>query len=199
MGSLPTRLEFEKSLMFFHAYMYGPLQGKLRIYGARKISAGSIAMPRDWEVFASMLVNDLGQKLAAGIDLANFEVKSAKRPGGYEYQYHKNTGREKLLKDAKVGHLFFEYTDNLQEVELWYMHGSELAPDHFDEWLKAFPERPEDYKGQRFRRSVPYGVVQQRGKLLMQLENGEVTFPDLAGQENAPTVIYDDPEGAAEE
>jgi hypothetical protein len=25
----PTELDFEKALMFFHAYMYGPLQGKL--------------------------------------------------------------------------------------------------------------------------------------------------------------------------
>jgi hypothetical protein len=32
-GAPPTDLDFEKSLMFFHAYMYGPLQGKLRLYG----------------------------------------------------------------------------------------------------------------------------------------------------------------------
>jgi hypothetical protein len=85
----PTNLDFEKSLMFFHAYMYGPLQGKLRLYRARGIPHGSVAMPSDWEVFASMIVNDLGRKVGGGIDLTNNEVKSAKRPGGYEYQYHK--------------------------------------------------------------------------------------------------------------
>ena len=77
-GVPPTNLDFEKSLMFFHAYMYGPLQGKMRLYGARKIPQGSVAMSSDWEVFASMLVNDLGRKFGAGIDLANYEVKSAK-------------------------------------------------------------------------------------------------------------------------
>ena len=40
----PTNLDFEKSLMFFHAYMYGPLQGKLRLYGARKIPPGSVEL-----------------------------------------------------------------------------------------------------------------------------------------------------------
>jgi hypothetical protein len=183
-GPRPTKLEFEKSLMFFHAYMYGPLQGKLRIYGARKISAGTVAMPRDWEVFASMLVDDLGQKLVAGVDLTNFEVKSAKRGGAYEYQYHKKSGREKLMKDAAVGHLFFSYTNNLEEIELLYMHGSDLAADHFDKWLKDFPETPEGYKGQRFRKNVSYGVVQENGTLLMRLVNGEVVFPVLDAQED---------------
>jgi hypothetical protein len=75
-GTLPTNLDFEKSMMFFHAYVYGPLQGRLRIYGARRIPAGSVAMSSDWEVFASMLVNDLGRKLGAGIDLINYEVKA---------------------------------------------------------------------------------------------------------------------------
>ncbi len=66
----PTELDFEKALMFFHAYMYGPLQGKLRLYGARKVRSVGAAMTSDWEVFASMLVGDLGRKLAGGIDLS---------------------------------------------------------------------------------------------------------------------------------
>jgi hypothetical protein len=77
-NAIPTDLDFEKSLMFFHAYMYGPLQGKLRLYGARGIPSGSAAMSTDWEVFASMLVKDLGRKFGSGVDLVNFEVKSAK-------------------------------------------------------------------------------------------------------------------------
>ena len=181
-GALPTKLEFEKSLMFFHAYMYGPLQGKLRIYGARKVSAGLGILPSDWEVFASMLVDDLGQKLAAGIDLTNYEVKSAKRTGSYEYQYHKESGREKLLKDATFGHLFFDYSSTLKDVDLRYMHGSDLQ-EYFDKWLSQFPASQEEYKSQRFRRSIPYGAVKTRGKLLMTLKDGEVIFPPVATQD----------------
>jgi hypothetical protein len=176
-GTPPTDLDFEKSLMFFHAYMYGPLQGKLRLYGARKIPPGSIAMSSDWEVFGSMLVKDLGRKFGAGIDLANYEVKSAKRPGGYEYQYHKNTGREKLTKDVEVGHLFFDYFDNLKEVDLRYLHGSQLA-GFFRQWLDEFPD---PYR-QRYRKSIPYGYVKQNGTLLMTLKDGEVIFPSLRSE-----------------
>lgn len=189
-GGRPTNLDFEKSLMFFHAYMYGPLQGKLRLYGARKIPSGSVAMPSDWEVFASMLVNDLGRKFGAGIDLANYEVKSAKRGSSYLYQYHKNTGREKLLKDMEVGHLFFDHYDNLKEVDLRYSHGSELK-QFFPKWVGEFPA---DYTQQRFRRNIPYGWVKDNGTLLMTLKQGEVVFPVLKLEVSPSSIEPEDDE-----
>jgi len=155
--------------------MYGPLQGKLRLYGARRIPPGSIAMSSDWEVFASMLVKDLGRKFGAGIDLANYEVKSAKQGASYEYQYHRNTGLDKLAKDAKVGHLFFEYFENLKEVHLRYLHGSKMR-EFFEKWREQYP----DPYPQRYRKNVPYGFVKENGTLLMTLIDGEVAFPDLA-------------------
>lgn len=179
-GAPPTNLDFEKSLMFFHAYMFGPLQGKLRLYGARKIPPGSIAMSSDWEVFASMLVKDLGRKFGAGIDLANYEVKSAKQRGSYEYQYHKNTGPDKLAKDAKVGHLFFEYFDNLNTVHLRYLHGSKMAI-FFEKWKEEYP----DPYPQRYRKNIPFGFVKENGTLLMTLIDGEVVFPSLHHKSSA--------------
>lgn len=104
-NSPPTELDFEKALMFFHAYMYGPLQGKLRLYAARSLKAGG-TMSSAWGVFASILVQDVGRKLGSGVDLSNHEVKSAVSGSSYEYQYHKHTGKEKLAKDLSVGHLF---------------------------------------------------------------------------------------------
>ena len=171
---VPTDLDFEKALMYFHAYMYGPLQGKLRLYAARNIrAAGGTTMASDWEVFASILVNDLGQKLAAGVDLSNYEVKSAAAGGGYEYQYHKNSGRQKLAHDMKVGHLFFEYADNLRIVDLRFVHGSKMKKKFFKPWLEDYP----DPYGQRYRKSVPHNWVKDNGTLLMTLTNGEVTYP----------------------
>jgi hypothetical protein len=170
----PSDLDFEKSLMFFHAYMYGPLQGKLRLYAARGVRAKAGVLSSDWEVFASMLVKDVGQKLGAGIDLANNEVKSAGQGGSYEYQYHKKTGREKLRKDIAVGHLFFEYADNLRFVALRYAHGSQMRK-FFEEWLRDFP----DPYPQRYRKNVPYAWVKRNATLLMELTDGEVTYPDL--------------------
>ena len=194
-GTPPTDLDFEKSLMFFHSYMYGPLQGKLRLYGARGIPPGSLAMSSDWEVFASMLVNDLGRKFGAGIDLANYEVKSAKRGSSYEYQYHKNTGLEKLIKDAQVGHLFFDYFDNLKEVDLRYLHGSQLA-DFFPKWREEYP----DPYPQRYRKNIPYGFVKQNGKRQMTLKDGEVVFPALIpeAQPASIAVEHEEPDHSEE-
>src|SRR5437763_7014680 len=91
--TIPTDLDFEKALLFFHAYMYGPLQGKLRLYRARSVHPSGKVHSSDWEVFASILVKDLGRKLTKGVDLSNYEVKSAEGSGGYEYQYHKLGGK----------------------------------------------------------------------------------------------------------
>ena len=154
----PTELDFEKALMFFHAYMYGPLQGKLRLYGARGVRSTGSAMSSDWEVFASILVKDLGRKLAGGIDLSNHEVKSAVDGGSYEYQYHKKTGREKLARDMEVGHLFFDHAANLRKVNLHYVHGSQMS-EFFRKWLQEYP----DPYPQRYRKSIPFHWVKKKG------------------------------------
>jgi hypothetical protein len=134
-----------------------------------------------------MLVNDLGRKFGAGVDLANFEVKSAKRGSSFEYQYHKNTGKAKLAKDRTVGHLFFSYADNLREVDLRYSHGSSMN-QFFDQWLEEYP----DPYPQRYRRNVPYGWVKDNGKLLMSLRDGELTFPQVTIEPPASAVSVDE-------
>jgi len=160
--------------MFFHAYMYGPLQGKLRLYRARDVHSGGKVQSSDWEVFASILVKDVGTKLTKGVDLSKYEVKSAENGGNYEYQYHKNTGRQKLKDDMRVGHLFFDHRNNLGSVDLRYVAGADLSV-FFAKWLKEFPEP----YGQRYRKNVPFGWVKQNGQLLMSLQDGEVTYPQL--------------------
>jgi len=175
-GGPPTDLDFEKALMFFHAYMYGPLQGKLRLYSARGVNTGGVAASSDWEVFASILVKDLGTKLGAGIDLSGYEVKSAENGGSYEYQYHKLTGREKLQKDMEVGHLFFDHRDNLRHVDLRYAHGSWMKERFFQKWLHEFP----DPYPQRYRKNISFSWVKENGILIMTLTDGEVTYPPIS-------------------
>ncbi|MGO8734915.1 MAG: hypothetical protein ACLQVM_19220 [Terriglobia bacterium] len=128
--------------------------------------------PSDWEVFASILVNDLGRKLAAGVDLEGHEVKSAQHGSSYEYQYHKITGKDKLRKDMTVGHLFFAHQDFLRHVDLRYAQGSAMM-EFFTKWLQEFPD---PYR-QRYRKNIPFGWVEKNGMLLMTLTDGEVTYP----------------------
>jgi hypothetical protein len=118
-------------------------------------------------------VKDLGKKLAAGIDLTGYEVKSAFDGGRYEYQYHKNTGKDKLKKDMKVGHLFFDHRDFLRRVDLRYVHGSAMR-EFFTKWLQEYP----DPYPQRYRKNIPFNWVKKNGLLLMTLKDGEVTYPE---------------------
>ena len=160
--------------MFFHAYMYGPLQGKLRLYKARGVHVEKgVTMSADWEVFASMLVRDVGSKLGKGIDLAGHEVKSALGGGSFEYQYHKNSGLAKLRNDMRVGHLFFSHWDYLKRVEVRYVHGKQAKKEFFGVWLKKFPT---PYP-QRYRKQIPFGWVKRHGQLILELKDGEVVFP----------------------
>ncbi len=132
------------------------------------------ALSSDWEVFASILVKDVGTKLTKGVDLSGHEVKSAENGGSYEYQYHKNTGKEKLRQDMRIGHLFFDHRDNLRQVDLRYASGEQLST-FFQEWLRDWPE---PYR-QRYRKSISFSWVKQHGSLLMSLRDGEVVYPEL--------------------
>ena len=162
--------------MYFHSYMYGPLQGKLRLYGARSVRPGNVALPSDWEVFASILVQDVGKKMGKGIDLSHHEIKSAVHGGSFEYQYHKLGGKKKLREDMRAGHLFFSHRDNLREIALRYAHGSQLKEPFFKKWLAEFPH---PYP-QRYRKNIPFRWVEKNGVLLMRIVDGEVVFPKLA-------------------
>jgi hypothetical protein len=82
------------------------------------------------------------------------------------------------------GHLFFDYFDNLKEVDLRYLHGSQLAPKYFRKWLEKYP----DPYGQRYRKSIPYSFVKKTGKLLMTLKDGEVVYPSLVKEIPAASI-----------
>lgn len=172
----PHELDFEKGLMFFHAYMYGPLQGKLRLYRARNVSPTTAASPSDWEVFASILLGEPGTRSQVGIDLLGYEVKSAQEGSSFEYQYHRDSWAEKLGRDMQVGHLFFSHRDNLQFVRLYRASGSDLAGQFFRKWYDDCPY-PRDPSVLRYRKNIPYGWVRQNARLLMELTDGEVKFP----------------------
>jgi hypothetical protein len=93
---------------------------------AREVRSAAKALSSDWEVFASILVKDVGTKLGKGVDLSKHEVKSAEEGGSYEYQYHKNSGKDKLREDMQKGHLFFDHRDNAPQ----WRSGLSKDPSH---------------------------------------------------------------------
>lgn len=155
---------------FFTSFMYLPLQSKRIIYESRGVRLGSIIPSSDWEVFASLLVDQKGSGGISGVDLEGFEVKSAMNNGSYEYQYHKDTGIQKLDEDVKVGHLFFNHFDFLKKVELRYVHGSVAAKDYFTVWKQNYPN---PYP-QRYRNNISFNWVKQNAQLLLTIEEGKI-------------------------
>ena len=166
---MPLNLHIGEASKFFLYHMRRPLQAKRGIYERRNIRFGSAVTPSDWEVFASLLVDELGNGGVSGVDLENFEVKSAMNNGSYEYQYHKETGKAKLKGDMKAGHLFINHSNCLNDVEVRYVPGEKLK-SFFSKWLKNYPS---PYP-QRYRKNIPFGWVDKHGMLLIAFRNGSV-------------------------
>ncbi len=167
---LPDDLDIEKALIFFHAYMYGPLRGKMRLYSARGV-APRAAMSQDWEVFASILVRDLGVPAPGGLDLEQYEVKSAIHGSSFEYQYHRNSWQAKLNADRTAGHLFISHENGLRLVEVRYCSGLQLQ-GFFDAWEEEDPYARAEQ--QRYRKQIPFGWVRQNATLLLRIVDGEI-------------------------
>lgn len=169
---IPQSLDVYMALIYFHAYMYGPLRGRVRLYDQRGLRP-RMAMSEDWEIFASILVRNTGAGTASGLDLEGFEVKSALDRSSFEYQYHKDSWKKKLDDDRQAGHIFISHKDELRHVDVRYCDGEALS-DFFDKWESQKPYSKESE--QRFRRSISYGWVTKNATLILQIADGEATY-----------------------
>ncbi|CAA0108525.1 Uncharacterised protein [Halioglobus japonicus] len=135
-----------------------------------------------WELFGAILTQRSGTG-NTGADLLGWEVKSARNNGSYEYQYHLNTGGEKLREDCTVSHLFCQYSETYKDVMVMAMRGEDLADAYFRKWEPEYLQNydasvPTQSRRQRFRRSIPRGHVASNGICLLRIENGEMVFKD---------------------
>ena len=169
---LPDTLDVRAALIYFHAYMYGPYRGRLRLFRDRGLQPRMV-MSEDWEVFTSMLLRQQGVASREGPDLGDVEVKSAADGSSFEYQYHRDSWKAKLETDRRSGHAFVWYDDDLQTVEVWYSDGQRLA-SHFSKWEA---EKPYSRPGQqRFRKTVSAGWVREHATLLLRVRDGEAEY-----------------------
>lgn len=129
-----------------------------------------------WELLGCLVTGKTGAG-TTGADLQGWEVKSAKARGSFEYQYHLNTGLSKLHEDCEVNHLFFSYSETYKDVVVRAMRGQDLALPYFQEWIPKYnmnydPNAPRNQRRQRFRKSIPYGYVQNNGALVLRIKDG---------------------------
>lgn len=139
-----------------------------------------------WELFGSILTGKQGSA-GYGADLDGIEIKSAIARNSFEYQYHLNTGLEKLKEDQTVDHFFCSYAPDYQSFQVYFLKGKALTPKYFSMWI---PQYRKNYgkegasksvdaseRRQRFRRAVAYGFVVKSGKLVMEVKDGKLILP----------------------
>jgi len=138
---------------------------------------GSVASVM-WELFAAILTGRSGNG-ATGLDLDGWEVKSSKDQCAFEYQYHRNTGLEKMMGEYTANHLFISYSETYDDVSVRVIDGRVLAKKFFKCWK---PEYMENYRleesssgRQRFRKSIPYKYVNITGTPILEITNGVIT------------------------
>ena len=135
-----------------------------------------------WELFGALLTERSGSGLT-GADLVGWEVKSSKRGGSYEYQYHLNTGAIKLKEDCLVNHLFCTYSETYKDVEVRVIKGGDLASKYFMHWEPEYLKNydisvPVLQRRQRFRKAISFGHVKKNGEIVLKIENGKLVFRD---------------------
>ena len=138
-----------------------------------------------WELFGSILTGRKG-KDGYGADLEGIEIKSAIAGSSFEYQYHLNTGLDKLREDQIVDHFFFSYSADYQSFQVYFVDGKSLSP-FFSKWIPEYIKNYNKAEGaasldasarrQRFRRSIPFGWVSKNGRLVMEVTEGKLVLP----------------------
>jgi hypothetical protein len=150
-------------------------------------TSGSVP-PIAWELFGSILTGRKG-KSGYGADLDGVEIKSAIQGSSFEYQYHLNTGLEKLEEDKRVDHFFCSYSADYQSFTVYFAKGKALA-EYFQKWIPEYIKNYKKAEGlstteaserrQRFRRSIPFGWISKKGTLVMQVESGKLVLPKMS-------------------
>ncbi|MGY0617128.1 hypothetical protein [Vibrio parahaemolyticus] len=137
-----------------------------------------------WELFAAILTGQKGTG-NTGADLQGWEVKSATMDSSFEYQYHLNTGLEKLEEDCTVNHLFCSYSKDYSRVSVMVMKGEDLAESHFHQWKDGYDKNYDrnvdsSNRRQRYRKSISYGHVRNNGEPILTIEDGQLILKRVA-------------------
>ncbi|QSV17335.1 hypothetical protein [Photobacterium ganghwense] len=169
-------LNYDDAYDFYRRYIYQPdLFEELRLYN---FNVSGTVHPTYWEMFCSKLTGRRGRD-GYGADLDGFEVKSAKEGSNFEYQYHLNTGLDKLYDDCKISHLYCSYSQDYSRVTVFKLEPSQVS-DTFMTWMPLYQENysikdPKQRK-QRFRRSMSYRFVVSNGTLILEIVDGELQY-----------------------
>jgi hypothetical protein len=137
----------------------------IKTYKQYGFSVNGLVSSNDWEVFAAILFDET--KKDKGSDLQNYEVKSAINGGSFEYQYHKESGFDKIDEEKGVKHLFISYDRGYENISVRIIPGEQLS-QKFDSWKEGLRENYDKGK-QRYRKNISYGFVKKEARLLFEI------------------------------
>ena len=168
--------KINSAFSFYSTHIYD--EAKISLLREHKLKiAGSVPSVM-WELFGAILTGRSGAG-TTGADLNGWEVKSAKEGSSFEYQYHLNTGAEKLKEDCLVNHLFCSYSETYKDVVVRTIKGDDLTASFFKAWepdyLKNYDaSASKSERRQRFRKNISSGYVVTHGQVILKIKDGLV-------------------------
>jgi hypothetical protein len=174
------KLDYDSAYSFYKSYIFRT--DLFLLLESRGLNTKGSVPSVIWELFGSILTGQSG-KLGHGSDLVGYEVKSAIHGNAsFEYQYHLNTGLQKLQEDKTVDHIFCNYSADYKNVDVYLVKGSLLA-HKFDAWIPEYEQnycdRLSSLRRQRFRKGISRSVVIKLGSLVMKIEDCDLKYTNL--------------------
>jgi hypothetical protein len=164
-------LDSAQAYAYYHDLILGYIKAKSIIYATKGFSTQGSVPSKDWEVFGAILMKDQKKK-GYGADLERHEIKSSSGTS-FEYQYHRNHGLDKIEEDKHVDHVFIVYSPDYLNIQVWWVAGKQLI-EIFNGWQQQLREAYGNTNQQRFRKSIPIGLVHRIGCQILEIRDGEL-------------------------
>ena len=172
------KLSVNKAFKYYQ-FLLRTYKKKSSLYQRLGFSTNGAIHYRDWEVFGAILVGDT-KKHGTGIDLTKHEIKSALEECEFSYQYHRNTGLDKLKQDMAADHIFITYKEGYESITVRRLSSEMVAP-LIEPWRESIVEAYyHENKRQRCRHHLRYTDVVQLGTVIMCIEGGQLRTSDHA-------------------
>ena len=123
----------------------------------------------DWEIFCAILFKSKKDKVS---DLTHYEIKSALKGNSFEYQYHKNSGIEKLTHDKKINHVYVVYANDYKDIDVYILNFN-IMKHVIKKWKCSFKNNYKIGK-QRYRKSITYNFMKSHSTCILKIRDGKL-------------------------
>jgi len=163
----------EEAYNFYRDHILAPIRQKGELAARYDFPISGTVPFRDWEIFCAILTGDNYTGQGGGHDLTRHEVKSAVKGSSFEYQYHRESGFEKLAGERSVCHLFISYEEEYRNIEV-RIASPLLIQKKLSQWRDEYESAYKEDGRQRFRKSISYGEMKLISLRIMEIIDGRL-------------------------